>query len=451
MANTELINSQIENILKKQEVVDYYTSAIGDGLPKFFFSAPTGIQSKDYSQILVGLDLDKSSKFRTNGEFVNYIQNKLDKNIVGAKIIVSELENGQPIGNPIKVRISGENYDDIVQASNTIKDILAKIEGTMNVSSDNVDKKYEYLVDVDKEVASALGITQADIQKQLNIALKGIKASVYLKSGNEYNIFVKGTVNSQADLLNLKIKSSITQKIMLKQFSKIRLVTSTPQIKKYNKDVTLTVTGDVNNGYNSVSIEDELRSKLNKIDFGNIKINMMERGQILQNFGDIGILAVFAILIIYLIIMIQFSSLLQPLIVMVTIPLSSIGSIIGLYIFNIPLSFPALFGIVSLIGIVVNNAIILVDYINTERKNGVLLKEACQTAAYKRFRPVMLTTATTVIGLIPLAISGSSMFTPMAIALMCGLLFSTLLTLVLIPVIFNSIIGLRKSQKISII
>ena len=183
----------------------------------------------------------------------------------------------------------------------------------MNVSSDNVDKKYEYLVDVDKEVASALGITQADIQKQLNIALKGIKASVYLKSGNEYNIFVKGTVNSQADLLNLKIKSSITsQKIMLKQFSKIRLVTSTPQIKKYNKDVTLTVTGDVNNGYNSVSIEDELRSKLNKIDFGNIKITYDgERGQILHNFGDIVILAVFAILIIYLIIMIQFSSLLQ--------------------------------------------------------------------------------------------------------------------------------------------
>jgi multidrug efflux pump subunit AcrB len=133
--------------------------------------------------------------------------------------------------------------------------------------------------------------------------------------------------------------------------------------------------------------------------------------------------------------LIQFNSLLQPLIILITIPLSLIGSVFGLLIFKQPLSFTALLGAVSLIGIVINNAIILVDYINRHRKTGEDHSRSCLLAVEMRTRPIILTTGTTILGLIPLLSSGT-LFVPMAVALISGLLVSALLTLMVIPIVY---------------
>jgi multidrug efflux pump subunit AcrB len=134
--------------------------------------------------------------------------------------------------------------------------------------------------------------------------------------------------------------------------------------------------------------------------------------------------------------LLQFRSFTQPLIILLTIPLSAIGSFLGLYFFGFDLSFVAMLGIVSLLGIVVNNAIVLMDFINFERLEGKSVKIACVDAGEKRFRPILLTTITTVIGLVPLVLSGSAMFVPMSVALMSGLMVSTLLTLIVIPMVY---------------
>jgi multidrug efflux pump subunit AcrB len=221
----------------------------------------------------------------------------------------------------------------------------------------------------------------------------------------------------------------------------------TPQLKKHDRELAVSVSSGVKPGYSSVTIQNELQKRLEIMELDNVRVIFKgEREEIISNFGDLGVFSVFAMLIIFMILMIQFGSLVQPLIVMLTIPLSVIGSILGLLVFGKPLSFTAMFGIVSLIGIVVNNAIILIDYINGERIKGVELEDACKVAAAKRLRPVMLTTITTIIGLIPLAFSGSSMFGPMSITLMSGLAVATLFTLVVIPVVFS--LAMKRIKKV---
>jgi len=142
--------------------------------------------------------------------------------------------------------------------------------------------------------------------------------------------------------------------------------------------------------------------------------------------------------------LVEFKSFIEPVIILATVPLSLIGSMMGLFISGKPLSFTALLGVVSLMGIVVNNAILLIDYIKDAKKQGYSNKDACINAVGMRFRPIMLTTVTTLMGLVPMAFSSSELFSPMAVVLMSGLLVSTLLTMIVIPVIYVALDNIKR-------
>jgi multidrug efflux pump subunit AcrB len=307
------------------------------------------------------------------------------------------------------------------------------------VDDDLADRKYEFRVGVDIDKAGNLGISRYDVQREVSIALRGKKASVFRKEGEEYDILVKGSIGSKEDLENLYIKSSVTgRKVILKEIAWIDLADITPYIKKYDGDRAAMVTADVKQGFSPVDIERCLGREMEDLDLQGVNIVFDgERRKIGEYFGDIGVSAAFAVLLVYGILIVQFYSFLQPLVILFTIPLSVIGSVLGLLIFRQPLSFTALLGMVSLLGIVVNNAIILMDHINSAIRKDRSTEEACIEAVSIRFRPIILTTTTTVAGLIPLVFSGSELFKPMAVALMSGLLVSTLLTLIVIPVAFS--------------
>jgi multidrug efflux pump subunit AcrB len=173
-----------------------------------------------------------------------------------------------------------------------------------------------------------------------------------------------------------------------------------------------------------------------------------ERERIVRNFGNVAVAAGFATIVVYLILFVQFNSFTQPLVILVTVPLSGVGSVLGLFIFRQPMSFMAILGMASPIGIVVNNAILLLDFINKARNKGYTVQDACVDAVKKRLRPIGLSTTTTVMGLTPLLLSGNPLFVPMSVSLMNGLLISTLLTLVVIPVVFSLVFG-RKNEPAS--
>lgn len=439
LAKTEEITEDVFSILEDQKEIKFYTAAIGDGLPKFYNAVPISTPSKDFSQILLRVDLKKGGRFKTNSEFSDYLQSEIDRKIAGGKVVVKLLELAEPTGAPVVVRVSGKDMDALVQTAGLIKSLLKEIPGTMNIEDDHADRIYQYDVALAPDLAAYYGLSSYDVQNEINIALMGRVPSKLRQQGSEYNIKVEGDIRSKEELENLAVKSSVTgNKALLKSVAPISVAHQYPQIKKYNREMAVMVLSDVKTGYNPVDIERSLGEKLKGADVGNVSIIFDgEREKIVQYFGDLGVSAIFAVMLVYIILLFQFGSFLQPLIILITIPLSVIGSILGLALFRQPLSFTALLGIVSLAGIVVNNAILLVDFINAERSESKDVNTACIDAVNKRFRPIMLTTITTVIGLIPLALGGSSLMVPMAVSLMSGLMISTLLTLVVIPVVYS--------------
>lgn len=441
LANTERVVTQVEEILNKQKEVISYTSAIGEGLPKFFMTVPHTVKSRDYGQVMVRVDLKKGRRFKNNTQFVEYLQKIFDENISGGIVTGKELEQAEPIEAPVIVRLAGSNFEELQQEAERIKGYLGEIKGTLNIEDDAGDKLYEYRVDVDSNLASNLGLTRYGIQKEINIALRGKKTSVLRTKENDYDILVRGDIHSVNQLENLGIKTiAANKKILLKQVADIKLYSQLPTIKRYNRERSVNVMSDVMAGYSAVDIQNQLAKRLSENPGVNgVKIVFDgEKEKIFDYFGSLGTAAVFAGFAIFIIMLLQFNSLSQPLVVLLTIPLSVIGSVVGLLIFRQPLSFTALLGMVSLMGVVVNNAIILIDYINWERKQGKSIYQSCVVAVEKRIRPIFLTTATTVLGLTPLVFSGT-LFMPMAVSLMGGLISSTFLTLVIIPVVYSLI------------
>jgi len=436
---TEQLMEEVGGILQQQKEVTSLTAAIGDGLPKFYNAMSVYTKSQDFGQYMVRLDLKKGGRFRNNTQFVSYVQKLLNDNISGGVITVKELEQGDPVGSPVTVRIAGRDIERLGEVAEEIRKELSDIDGTMNIEDDFSDRVYKFNIDTNGDKASMYGISNYDLQNEMNILLQGRTVSVFRKDGNEYDIVLKGNIKSKEDLENFRIKSTASgNKILLKELADVGLTSELPGIRKHDGELCVTVYSDVQSGYSAVNIEETLKKEIKKLDLEDVKIVYSgEKSKINQYFGELGNSSIFAVFVIFAILMVQFNSFLQPLVIMLTIPLSVIGSVMGLFIFRQPLSFTALLGMVSLLGVVVNNAIILVDYINAERKRGKTIEAACKDAVNMRFRPIMLTTTTTVIGLIPLVMSGSQLFTPMSISLMFGLMLSTLLTLVIIPVVYS--------------
>lgn len=439
LVKTESIADKVSEILNDQDEVTSYTAAMGNGLPKFYNTLSIYTESQDFAQFMVRLDLKIGNRFKRNTEFVNYIQEIFDRKISGGTATAKELEVGEPIGAPMVIRVTGDDIGRLNEVASIIKDKLDSIKGTINVDDDFADKVYEFYVDVNVNKASSFGISKYDVQREVNTALMGRKTSVFRSMGKEYNIVLNSNITSKEALENLAIKSSISgKKVILKEIAQIKLKSQIPSIRKHDREKAVTIFSDVKSGFNPIKIQEELQQKIEHVDLGDINIVFDgEQAKINEHFGNIRTSSIFAVLVVFCILLVQFNSFTQPLVILITIPLSSIGSIIGLYVFRQPLSFMGLLGIVSLFGIVVNNAIILIDFINSERRKGKNIQTACLEAVDKRFRPIMLSTTTTVIGLTPLVLSGSDLFTPMSISLMCGLMISTLLTLVIIPIVYS--------------
>ncbi|OBR91980.1 cobalt-zinc-cadmium resistance protein CzcA [Clostridium ragsdalei P11] len=447
-STSKLVN-QIEGILKRQKEVTAYTSAIGGGMPKFYVTLPTVAPADDTAQIMIKVDLKKTNRFKTRQELVEYVQNQIDNNISGGTATVKQLEEAMPIGAPIRLRLTGDDLDQIQKVSEKIQQQLKNIPGTMNVRDDAAKKTYEYEVDIDENRASQLGLLKSDVLQQINIALKGYKASTYRKNGNEYDIMVKTNISSVGDLKNLYIESSVTKnKIPLYEVASVKLNSEIDKITHYKEDRTVTIYSDVKSGYNSVNIEKELQQKIDGMSIDPVKVIYDgEKAQISKYFTSLGVAGVLILVIIYVLLFIQFKSFVQPLVIMCSLPLSLIGVSIGLHAFGMNLSLTAFMGIISLIGVVIRNAILLIEYINNGREDGLSVDDACMFAVSQRFRPIILSSTATVTALIPLAFSGSALFGPMSVAMMCGLLTATFLTFVVVPVVY-SMVNTKLEKKI---
>ncbi len=435
--STQEIIDEISEILSEEKSIKEYTASAGGGLPRFNQIMYVYTKTPDVGQIMMRIDLD-ASDYDTNEELKIYLQETIDDLNLDAKITVKELMYAFPMDEDIKIRLVGDDIDQLKGYENTIYDILNKHEGLTNVAQSNASYIDEYLMNVDERKAAQNMLVAANIQNEASIALMGRTAATVSINGYDSDIVVSGDYDTKNSIESIPLKTANGAYVEAGEVIDLKESSSLSTLPRFEGEYCLAVTADYNLDYDKNETLENIKDDIDELELEDVEIIYDGEDELIkENFGDIGILGIVALVLVFMILMIQFRSFLTPLIIFITIPLSAIGSIAGLWITGLPISFTALLGIVSLLGIVVNNAIILIDYIKKEQEKGVRLKKACLKASQKRLRPILLSTITTVIGLIPLAVSNSELFKPLAVALMFGLLISTLLTLVVLPVFIS--------------
>ncbi|MBS3990929.1 MAG: efflux RND transporter permease subunit [Erysipelothrix sp.] len=435
LASTKMIHDQVLDIIKEYDEIINVTSAYGRGLPKFFITAPVLGENESNAQVLVNVNL-VDSRFSTNEELGRELQSRFNDVIVGADVQVRYLEYALPVEAKVAIALKGDDLDALLLASSIVQDELKTIQGTTNIRDTHVSSEPQYVVNIDPDYLSTSGLLKFDVVKTINTALMGTKPTQLTIDNRQIPINIQANIRSMDDLLNLTIRSSATNSIMqLRQVASLNIDFVNPSIFRQNGLRTITVLSDVLPNSDATSVELALREKL-ALNQDLQDVEVVYRGE-LSNITDLisnlGLSSLAVIALIYLILVFQFNNLKQPLIILASIPLSLSGVFLGLVLFRVDIQAMALLGAVSLIGIVVNNGILLVEVINTQLQEGSSIEEAIFQALKERYRPITLTTLTTIIGVIPLILSNDPLTSPMALVLFFGLAMSTILTMVVIP------------------
>lgn len=346
--------------------------------------------------------------------------------------------------NTVDVSIYGHDLDQTTLLAKEISKKIENVEGARNVNISREKAKPELRVDLDREKMAAVGLNTATVSSALYNRIAGMTATRFRESGDEYDVkirFKKSYRNSISDIENIALQTASGQTVKLGEVGKVEEYWSPLNIERKRRErvVTVSVTpykvalGD---------LAENIRQKIDKMDIP--KQIMVEIGGAYEDqqegFTDIAMLLLLSLILVYLVMASQFESLKMPLIIMFSIPFAFSGVIVALYVTNTTLSVIAGLGAVMLIGIVVKNAIVLVDYINLMRDRGIELNEAIVVSGKSRLRPVLMTALTTILGMLPLAIStgsGSEIWAPMGIAVIGGLVFSTVITMIIVLVVYR--------------
>ncbi len=448
--HTHQIVDQVLDVLGDYDQIEDTYSSIGGGLPKFFITTPLMTQSEDSAQVLI--KVNHQGEFKSNEALGYDIQRRLDQLLVGAKAEVRYLEYSMPSEARLVFQVSGDDLNVLYDTALLVEGLLEQQAGTFHIRNNFLASQYEYVVDIDTDFLATTGILKYDVVKQINTALMGADASSLIINQNELDIIVKADVHSLDDLYRLPISSSITDSyLQLHQVATVSLQTSLPSIYRQDQFRTITVLADVHPGFTAATIENAVLKELQQHDL-DPQVRISTEGE-LKNIMDLiqnlGISAFAAIAVIYMILLIQFVKFKKPLIILTSIPLSLTGVFLGLYIFNVDIQAMALLGAVSLIGIVVNNGILLLEVVDEHLRDGYALLDSIIYSVELRYRPIILTTTTTAIGLLPLIVANDPMTAPMALVLFFGLLSSTVLTLVIVPVLISLLYDERANKTIS--
>ncbi len=378
------------------------------------------------------------------------------KNIAGAEISVEELEDGPPSGSPIYIRVKGINLDDIENVSEDFVNILNNIDGIRDVQSSKKSGKTELQVKVDKEKAKRFGLSDILVASTVRNMVNGFKATTFRQNQDEIDVVIK-TQNSKLQTINdfekIFFYNYAGEAISFSQVASVIESESVNSIHHEDGKRLIVVTADIEAGVNpeiKTALDGENKFKEKIKDYPLPKDMVIEYGGESEmtgdSFGDMMVNMVLAAILVFIILAVQFNSLSQPFIILLTVPMALIGVTSGLFITGNTFGFVAFVGVVALVGIAVNDAIVLVDYINYLRKSGYTMNEAIKETGMTRFLPVFATTITTAGGILPITLK-DPMLAPMGIALISGLCMATVLTLIIVPTIYSIFEGSKLKRK----
>ena len=359
--------------------------------------------------------------------------------------------------NSVDVEIYGYDFDKTSQLAEQTRQLCAALPGARDVKISREDDRPDIKITVDKEKASRLGLSSATISTYLRNRVAGMSCGYLKDDGSEYNIVVRlqeEDRNSISDVMDLTIPTGTGKKIKLSEVASVGEYWAPPTIERKSRQriVTVSVTPyEISLGELASTIEENVLPQLNlPVGYSTHLAGSYEDQQ--ETFGDMILLGLLIILLVYITMASQFESLRLPFIIMLTIFPAFTGVILALWVTGRSLDMIGALGVVLLVGIVVKNGIVLVDYINLMRERGYELNQAITMSGRSRIRPILMTAFTTVLGMVPMAVSageGAEMWQPLGIVVIGGLMVSTFLTLYLVPVLYGSMTkhGDRNKQE----
>jgi HAE1 family hydrophobic/amphiphilic exporter-1 len=392
--------------------------------------------------------IDYSDRDKSTFEVADEIR-ELFRDYAGAEISVSATQN-QGFGNmsaPISIELKGDNLEVLKEYSDEIVAMAGEVSGTREIVSSLEEEQDELVLVIDREKASFYGTTASTVTQYVRDLSKGNTLTNYKKDGQEIAIRIIGDDSIRGTIEKLSTMNIETPYglVPLEEITESLAIVKSPiSITRVNQVRTVTISmSTFDRDLRSVSVD--LENGLDQMIFpdGYTYYVGGQNEDLVESFASLGQALLLAIALVYMIMASQFENIKYPLIIMFTLPLALSGSIFALFLTGRLINVPAIIGVIMLAGIVVNNAIVLVDYINTLRSKGETLKNAVVEASRVRLRPILMTTLTTVLGLLPMSLGlgeGAETTAPLATVVIGGLLFATLLTVVIIPtfyLIFN--------------
>lgn len=338
----------------------------------------------------------------------------------------------------VTLALSSYDYDTLQSNIEDIVSELITLDSVLDVSVQEQKTQQNVEVNINKNQLTMYGLTMIEVQQQISTTLNGGSYAIYEHNDELIQLNVLSSISSVEAFEDITIRSSVTnQFVSLDQIATFEMVEGIQRIQRYNGDYQILVDVYFNEGVNDITETSEVIQVVEDNMNDDVRLSLGGQAELRNDtFTTLGIASVVAIIVVYFILFVQFNSFKSPFIILVTVPLSLIGSGLLVGLTATPISFTMIFGITSLIGIVVNMGILLIDYINRARSEGANVLDACVLAVERRLRPILLSSVTTIMGLIPLAVFGGAFFTPMAVSLIGGLIASTILTIFVVPTLY---------------
>ena len=440
---TDAMTRAIERELLDVPEVEHVTANVGKGNPRIYYNEIPVNDKSDYAQLFVQLhkDVNAADKKRV----IEDLRARF-ASTAGAKIEVKDFEQGPPVDAPVSIRILGDNLDTLRALADRVEDTLRRVPGTIYVGNDLDVMKSDLRVRIHTEKARSMGIQTADIDRTIRLAVSGIPIARYTDAeGEDYDIVAGTPQKGFATLASLEgvfVNNAQGTPVPLSQVATIGFETSPPVIKHYDRQRYAVVKSFMSRGALAEDINGEFLRRMEgfRMPEGYGFELAGEKEQQQEAFGGgFGKVVIATVFLFVMVLVLEFGTLKSTLIVLSVIPLGVIGGVAMLWATGNPMSFVAIIGFIALAGVEVKNSILLVDFTNQLRREGMGLEQAIREAGELRFLPIVLTSLTAIGGLIPIAMNSNPLVSPLALVLIGGLVSSTLLSRIVTPVVYRLI------------
>jgi multidrug efflux pump subunit AcrB len=431
---------RIENVVKNDERVKSYATFIGRSAPRFYYNYSPEMPVTNYAQILINTKSKKATE-----SLYRELTEKVGSIVPEGLPHVKLMQQGQPLTAHVEVRISGDNIARLQQIGNDVQDILRRTRGSDKIKTDFGEDFYGIKINL-KDEAARLGFTTTSVSQMVYTGFNGYAVSTLYEGNNPINIVLRLDENDRRnldDLQNIYLQSPVTGALVpLRQVAEMKPEWQKGKIIHRNGVRTLTILSETKDGVLPSELLKAIRPEIAKLDlptgykifYGGEYANQQE------TYSYMVIALIISIIAIFLVLLFQFRNLKEVGLVMLTIPLSWFGAIFGLFITGNDFGFTAFTALISLSGIVVRNAIILIDHTNELLRKGMDIPTAAYEAGKRRLRPIFLTAMAAAIGVLPMILSGSPLWSPLASVIAFGVVWSMLISTITIPVLYTATI-----------